>query len=287
MNDPLRDLLETLRHELKDLFRRVAQLEMAGGRSFTGGGGSIAHAPVTLGGGSDPALALTGQQLTLANVLTPTEHTAIGNGAPHHAAVTLNAGSDPALALVGQELNLTLPAPGIAAVIEGPGIDVVGNDTVGIGGDSILLYDSGGSPCAEYVATDAGLTAALAAMTAGDTVELPSVTIVGGPWTIAHGTLCAKSLATVLSGQVNLSDGTHLENCCVHRDESSASDIYGIVVPDAGCVAYVRGCNVYVNNSGAGMGIGVLAFCRGTLGTGTDDPGLVDCTVYGSSYDVL
>jgi len=42
------------------------------------------HAAVTLGGGSDPALALAGQVLTLANVLTPAEHTAIGDGAPHH-----------------------------------------------------------------------------------------------------------------------------------------------------------------------------------------------------------
>lgn len=47
------------------------------------GGGP--HDAVTLGAGSDAALALSGQELTLADVLTPTEHTAIGNGAPHHA----------------------------------------------------------------------------------------------------------------------------------------------------------------------------------------------------------
>lgn len=45
---------------------------------------STAHVPVTLGGGSDPALSLAGQALTLANVLTPAEHTAIGDAAPHH-----------------------------------------------------------------------------------------------------------------------------------------------------------------------------------------------------------
>lgn len=43
------------------------------------------------------------------DVLTPDEHTAIGNGAPHHAAVTLGGGNDAALALSGQELTLTLP----------------------------------------------------------------------------------------------------------------------------------------------------------------------------------
>jgi hypothetical protein len=46
-----------------------------------------------------------------ADVLTPTEHTAIGNDSPHHAAVTLGAGNDAALALSGQELTLTIPPP--------------------------------------------------------------------------------------------------------------------------------------------------------------------------------
>jgi hypothetical protein len=73
---------------------------------------SAHHAPVTLGAGSDAALGLVGQELTLADVLTPAEHTAIGNGAPHHAAVTLGAGNDAALAMVGQELTLTMPAAG-------------------------------------------------------------------------------------------------------------------------------------------------------------------------------
>jgi len=64
------------------------------------------HAPVTLGGGSDPALALAGQELTLADVLTPAEHTAIGDGAPHHAAVTLGADAGAVLGLTGQQIDL-------------------------------------------------------------------------------------------------------------------------------------------------------------------------------------
>jgi hypothetical protein len=46
------------------------------------------HAPVTLAAGSDAALTLSGQELTLADVLTPAEHTAIGDSAPHHARYT-------------------------------------------------------------------------------------------------------------------------------------------------------------------------------------------------------
>lgn len=64
------------------------------------------HAAITIGAGSDAALSLVGQELTLADVLTPVEHTAIGNSAPHHAAVTLGAGSDAALSLAGQVLTL-------------------------------------------------------------------------------------------------------------------------------------------------------------------------------------
>ena len=46
------------------------------------------HALVTLAGGCAPELTLDGQELLLAAVMTPTEHTAIGDGAPHHARYT-------------------------------------------------------------------------------------------------------------------------------------------------------------------------------------------------------
>ncbi len=62
---------------------------------------------LSLGGGSDPALSLSGQVLTLANVLTPAEHTAIGDGSPHHAAVTL--ATNHGLSLAGQVLALGTP----------------------------------------------------------------------------------------------------------------------------------------------------------------------------------
>jgi hypothetical protein len=64
---------------------------------------------VTLGGGSDAALSIDGQEITLADVLTPAEHTAIGDSAPHHAPVTLDPASDIALELSGQSLKLTMP----------------------------------------------------------------------------------------------------------------------------------------------------------------------------------
>jgi len=57
--------------------------------------GDSHHPPVTLGAGSAEELTLDGQELTLAAVLTPTEHTAIGDAAPHHArAHTLDSETD-------------------------------------------------------------------------------------------------------------------------------------------------------------------------------------------------
>ena len=47
-----------------------------------------------------------------------------------------------------------------AVVIEGPDIDLVrlrAGVQVGRGGDTILLFDSGGNPVAEYAVTDAGI----------------------------------------------------------------------------------------------------------------------------------
>lgn len=70
-------------------------------------------------------------------------------------------------------------APTTAPVIvEGPGISIVGN-TIGLGGDTVLLFDSGGAALAEYAATAAGVDAALAAATSGDVVWLPAGTIAG------------------------------------------------------------------------------------------------------------
>ena len=136
---------------------------------------------------------------------------------------------------------------------EGPGIDVTGaapTQTVGLGGDSILLYDSAGDPVAEFAASDAGLTAGLAAMAAGDVLELPAVTITGGPWTVAHGTLRGISQdGSVLDGQVTLSDGTALENLSVIRSEDDAGAIYGVVEGAGGITAEMHNVTIDVANA--------------------------------------
>jgi hypothetical protein len=91
------------------------------------------------------------------------------------------------------------------SVAEGPDIDLVynspGTAIIGRGGDSILLFDSGGQPVAEYAATSAGFAAALAAATSGDTIYIPSATI-SGNHTIALGVevVGESNYNSVLSG---------------------------------------------------------------------------------------
>jgi hypothetical protein len=85
---------------------RAAGGAILGITSVTGGS---THDPVTLDPGCAPELTLSVQKLSLAAVLTPTEHTAIGDSSPHHAAVTL-ASPNHGLGLSGQVLTLGTPS---------------------------------------------------------------------------------------------------------------------------------------------------------------------------------
>lgn len=66
---------------------------------------------------------------------------------------------------------------GSASVTEGPGIDIIAPAQVGLGGDTILIYNNDGTPVEEFDFTHAGLVAALAAADSGDTVLLPNGTL--------------------------------------------------------------------------------------------------------------
>ena len=83
----------------------------------------VHHAAVTLGVGSDAALALSGQELTLADVLTPDEHTAIGDSSPHHAAVTLDVDVDAVFSLSTQQFTLDTQAANLVWAGPATGVD--------------------------------------------------------------------------------------------------------------------------------------------------------------------
>ena len=103
--------VDRLKSAIRAIKQRLGASYYAQSMASAGSAGGSAHVPVTLGAGSDPALALSGQQvLTLADVLTPTEHTAIGDAAPHHArAHTVTVLADHPL--TGGAALLVLPFP--------------------------------------------------------------------------------------------------------------------------------------------------------------------------------
>ena len=115
--------------------------------------GDLHHPAVTLGAGSAEELTLDGQELTLAEVLTPTEHTAIGDAAPHHAAVTLGGGSDPALSLSGQQLTLA----DVLTPVEHDARDHTGLPGIASGTYRQFTYVPDGAGSFSFVVDDAGM----------------------------------------------------------------------------------------------------------------------------------
>ncbi len=99
-----------------------------------------------------------GDKYVATDVLTPAEHTAIGNGAPHHAPVTLGAGSDAELAtLVGQELTVVLKDhahDGSAG--EGGQIEATNLKASGASDDQVLTATGGVATWATLVIPDTG-----------------------------------------------------------------------------------------------------------------------------------
>ncbi len=135
---------------------------------------------------------------------------------------------------------------GVRFIDNGPS----GTFIVGLRGNTILLYDSGGAALREYAFSDAGLTAALAAMAAGDVCESPAGTISGGPWTLAAGTLRGLSRKdSILDGELTVSDATAIENMSIIRSEDDAGAIVGIVEGAGDITATLT--NVYIDISNA------------------------------------
>lgn len=159
--------------------------------------------------------------------------------------------------------NVT-PGQHHAPVTEGPGIDVV-SQTVGLGGDTILLYDSGNNPVAEFAATSAGLDAASAAAGLGDVVYIHAHSI-SGNHTLAAG-VTYRGLgrrATVLTGQITLGASTVLQGLSVTRTANDANTLIAVVGPGTG-TAYVYDCDLSALQAGAGTGYAVRVQSGGSI----------------------
>jgi hypothetical protein len=134
---------------------------------------------------------------------------------------------------------------------EGPGIDlVVSGDitTVGLGGDSFLLYDDGGLPVAEY----STLTLALAAAATGNVIITPAgiftedVTIPAGVGVRSIGN------NTIIVGTIILAgNASFLASITISLTVNQSGAITSIIGPSSG-EAMVGDCNILVTNNGVG-----------------------------------
>lgn len=131
-------------------------------------------------------------------------------------------------------------------VLEGPGIDLIesGADrTVGLGGDSVLLYRVDGSPVAEFDT----ISAALSAASRGCTILLPSKAFDENVVMIAGVTIRGMGLGSVIHGTVTGAEDACLKDVYVDLTADSPNPLYG--VKGAGVKFRVLNTYVYVENA--------------------------------------
>jgi len=168
------------------------------------------------------------------------------------------------------------------AVSEGPDIDLVstsGGVQVGRGGDTIITFDDGGNPVAEYAATSTGFGLALAG--GAPVVWLYGYTITGNH-TIPAGyhVIGNQRDTSILSGLITLSSGSTLTNLSVIRTANDANALIGVEGPSNG-TGYLYGCKVTCTQSGAGAAYAVAANRGNALGQG--DMKVYRCELAGTS----
>jgi hypothetical protein len=115
------------------------------------------------------------------------------------------------------------------------------------------------SGVAQHVERDpdyAGLLAALAAASSGDTVDLPTGTITGAV-TVPAGVTVRGRGGSIIAGTVTLGDGATLDGVTVAVTGDSASALVGVLGPTTG-TGYLHKCTITVTNAG-GDAYGVAA----------------------------
>jgi len=138
----------------------------------------------------------------------------------------------------------------------------------------VWLMQSDGSDAVTYPATNAGLTAALAASGSGDVVRAgPSAYT--SDISVPAGVMLFFYRGGTMTGQITLGDGASLAGANSARSVSSGSAISSVVGPSSG-TAYIRDCHISAVNSGAGAAYGV------NMGNGNLET--YNCYVYGDDW---
>lgn len=199
-----------------------------------------------------------GTNYVLTDVLTPAEHTAIGDGAPHHAAVTLAASADVLLGLTGQQATLDTQVKNTALL--GP---VTGADAV----PTFRTIAAADLPTHTHVAADIDAEAStdgqvLTSDGAGNAAwEDPAEDLGTRQVVVAAVDLAAGALVNLYNDSGTLK--ARLADCSLGR----AADGYIISGVSAGnnATVYLDG----FNSSLAGLTVGAMLYLS-TIGAVTD-----------------
>jgi len=116
-------------------------------------------------------------------------------------------------------------------------------------GHIVLLVAADGSMVDYGVATDDGLTSALAAISSGDVVKLPPCSISGAHTVPDSGTLEGYGEASVLTGALTLGAGARAQSLQVLLSEDDAGEIVGVTTSGSGDPALLRDCRIDVTNA--------------------------------------
>ena len=135
----------------------------------------------------------------------------------------------------------------------GPGIDIVGGVTVGIGYDTILLYDSALAVAAEFAADNAGFAAAIAAAGAGDCIQLPLTLTLTAAHTI-NGDIILRGPCTITANGdyanlLTLDGGATADNIEINYTTTTGAG-GAAIYSSTGC--YMRHVNAIITGAVAG-----------------------------------
>lgn len=119
-------------------------------------------------------------------------------------------------------------------------------------GNNVTLYHAG--TVKSYPATGTGLTAAVADAVDNDIITVPPGIYTVSGLTVGTGITIAGTgqPATLISGDVTLSNSVILSNLMIYKSGSSASPITTLTLPTGSCAAALYNVTVMATNTGSG-----------------------------------
>lgn len=153
--------------------------------------------------------------------------------------------------------DVATPGSSSTGLEEGPGISLIGS-MVGLGGDSILLFDAGGGPVAEQQADDSGFDLASYAAGAGDRIEVPQNAALSSDHVLAAGVHYWFRPGAQVSGKLTLGAETRVYGLILERVGDDENDLVGVVGPSSG-TGYLYFSKIASSQSGAGNAYGLQA----------------------------